>query len=550
MTYDEIQISALVGTSCPSFFINTGSRRNMGKIGSPGSFETEGIYQALVGARLERKDRMESNHILVMKEYNTTKAGYGDDADPDDFKTQLLRIWAKFYQCESLTKPNTFCFPTFEEVEKYYEKGNTGGRFYNHQASIFSPKYFINVPVYKKRIWFSIFTFLSDANNRGEKAGLKVYAHAVGLGLGVWQISERQAKWMMDVYSDILTHHHFPCISDLNFSWFPPTLTSCGLVKDGESFTRNGNNIRIEFSKRDPAAKLRGFHEGKLLVAMYAWDGNSFPGNEYWRHALVASGDPAAACCSTIPQLQNPYINNYLIANELFLAGNEQHFPQQNEHNIRDHEEGKGRDEEMEEETKKTESEGKDETKEEEERKTESEGKDEEIKEEEDRKTESEGKDEETKEEEDRKTESEGKDEETKEEEDRKTESEGKDEETKEEEDMKTECEGKDKGIKEEEDGKTECEGKDEGIKEEEDRKRESKGKDEEIKKEEDRKPESKGKDEEMKEEEDRKTESEGRDEEMKEVEYRKMESERRNEEMKEVEYRKMESEGREEEMK
>ena len=47
-----------------------------------------------------------------------------------------------------------------------------------------------------------------------------------------------------------------------------------------------------------------------------AWDGNSFPGNEYWAGRLAASGDPAAACCSTIQELQNPYINTQLQAPE------------------------------------------------------------------------------------------------------------------------------------------------------------------------------------------------------------------------------------------
>jgi len=61
------------------------------------------------------------------------------------------------------------------------------------------------------------------------------------------------------------------------------------------------------------------------VVAAYAWDGNSFPGNEYWSGSRTASGDPAAACCSQIPQFQNAYVNTENICSHNLHVASEKH---------------------------------------------------------------------------------------------------------------------------------------------------------------------------------------------------------------------------------
>ena len=43
--------------------------------------------------------------------------------------------------------------------------------------------------------------------------------------------------------------------------------------------------------------------------------------SEYWLGSLSASGDPAAACCCTIPELQNPDVNPHLGGQSCVVAG-------------------------------------------------------------------------------------------------------------------------------------------------------------------------------------------------------------------------------------
>lgn len=93
-----------------------------------------------------------------------------------------------------------------------------------------------------------------------------------------------------------------PHISTLEFAY----IDASPRVKQLVMTAGKAKGLKVVFSKRNPAEKLTG---GELLVLSYAWDGNAFPGNEYWGGSLAGSGDPAAACMSTIAELHNPLVN-------------------------------------------------------------------------------------------------------------------------------------------------------------------------------------------------------------------------------------------------
>lgn len=270
LSYDEIEISSFLSISIYTPFINNGSRRN---IGIPsGNCQPNGIYIGQCGARFERFNKMEWRYMIVDSKQNTKENGYGTNLSP------YLAIWAKFYDVPY--------FPVYDEVIN-----DSSGRYYK-----VGTESYLDLHIYHKRLKINAEIFLKEANLRNNNK--KAYCYVVGLGLGAWKISyDIQLKITFEVYLELLNEENFPYVSDLYFGWFNKDIEIPQKIK----------NINIHIGFNNPADPLTD--ENNILVANWAWDPNSYIGNEYWSGILGTSGDPAAASCSCISYIGNPEFN-------------------------------------------------------------------------------------------------------------------------------------------------------------------------------------------------------------------------------------------------
>ncbi|KAI4595267.1 hypothetical protein KJ359_006941 [Pestalotiopsis sp. 9143b] len=266
LSYDEIMLGSLVGVSGPSYFINTGERHNVGRPGARGTFEPRGIVVGLVGARFERADRMDS----------------------------------------------VFCIPAVARPRQHQELTQIFADFFGRGLR---PERPFNHSMYKERIKISASLLLCEANERAKAEGKRAYVHVVGLGLGVWapagdrDVPEAYVEAFADVIED--APGLWPHVGTVNFSH----LRVSKAAQDDVAEAGAKEGVDVLFSLRAPADPLPDHKKDELLVVSYAWDGNSFPGNEYWNDSLSASGDPAQACMSTIAELHNPILNPQFLNN-------------------------------------------------------------------------------------------------------------------------------------------------------------------------------------------------------------------------------------------
>ncbi|KAF2893374.1 hypothetical protein ILUMI_12799 [Ignelater luminosus] len=249
---------------------------------------------------------MEYQEMVITEDQNQESNGYGTQSVPT-----MRSLISEFYGEACLT---------YEQALECRKKNKS--RFVEIK---FKGMLFDNI-VYCKRINLSIDTLLLEANQRAKDRNMAAVVHVVGIGLGVWKLSQHQESLFLDTFAKRIrmlgSNKSLDHIADVIFAYFPPNSTSGG-YKNGDIIPiaeHPNGGIKVHICIREPHIKLTGELEGKLLVVSYAWDGNALPGNEFWKRALSSSGDPAAASSTQISELHNPHINPKVCAENLRIA--------------------------------------------------------------------------------------------------------------------------------------------------------------------------------------------------------------------------------------
>jgi hypothetical protein len=171
---------------------------------------------------------------------------------------------------------------------------------------------YLNVSAYKKRIRLSLEPYIAYAEYTFRKRNMtNCRINISGIGLGVWAIDKAvQTKLFIDTVIEIINGMKLIGIKEIGFPWFSETYNSLTSIKD-----RSGNDIVIQqgrFEYNETDSILNEEWRSKPTASSYAWDGNSFPGNEYYVGDLSSSMDPAAACSSLIADIQNTIVNPFI----------------------------------------------------------------------------------------------------------------------------------------------------------------------------------------------------------------------------------------------
>lgn len=320
--YSEIEFGAMLQVFGATQFINKGNRENRGEIGREGTYEKFGYISAIAGMRLETDDpSMERLHVIrgerekARQEYDKSRVS-GEKGDfarmkgvNGDFVDGHELIWGQFYGQNSQQQPGSPAAAT--------------GDF--------------NDEVAERRLCISYKKFLAESIASAKQDEKKAHIRITGCGDGAWVGSDQneRQKYRPKVESaigravrrafDELAAEQKLQISAIEFCQhgangnYLRAFTGGAQVEVIEGVKIIGS--KAKFSDELKASEKRSDGKDTALCVNFAWDGGSYVGNEYWlgEGYFGASGDPAAACCSSIAFSMNPEINPQFL-DKLFVV--------------------------------------------------------------------------------------------------------------------------------------------------------------------------------------------------------------------------------------
>lgn len=291
LTYNDMRISSLISFSSHTVFVNSGSRRNHGVYADFGGerekLQDGGVIVGIVGSRLEKPHFMEYRDMM-----EGTGQTYNNPID------LIFRDYYRQNGCDE--KSEMFALEKPTEDKPVPKK--------------------LNVCVFEHRVRVQMESLLVEANMRAAaEDNKKAYIHVVGFGLGAWTVTHTTAQNNMFVKAAVQTildwESKLPHVAVVRFSWIQHDLSL--------HLPQNENGIKIVFENVDPHLSVG---KNMLLIVTYAYDGNSYPGNEYWgamnahKTNLSLSSDPAAAASTQIAEIQNPFINPKISVSGLMIT--------------------------------------------------------------------------------------------------------------------------------------------------------------------------------------------------------------------------------------
>ncbi|QQR53517.1 DUF4804 domain-containing protein [bacterium] len=373
ITDEEQLLSPFVSVFGPTFFINDGARSNKAEFKA--NFDendnciTKGYHAGLVGPSFERANNLEYRHMIITKEQNTTENGYGNKRNEGSKEAALNKIFEDFYELKTPFKTFDQACDDLNENPKQEDLIVLNPWQENRDEQIIFSR-----SLYEKRIKAVIVPFLDKVEKTAQSLKKQAILYTVGLGLGTWtklpgdstscQLQnipqESKIKSFINTYFDIkdtettvntLTllgtciqieiykkwfeqNKEKKMISDLVFGYmgwdstFEEFQLNRKIFDNSEELLKKETvdkgfkincglwgSTNIICSTLNPSSNRFSTPEdqqNKIQVCAYAWDGNSFPGNEYWKGQgfLTWSGDPAAMASSLSPVLQNPMTND------------------------------------------------------------------------------------------------------------------------------------------------------------------------------------------------------------------------------------------------